>query len=81
MAFIRKLSTSSGIRYEVRWRPAPGQTERSRRFESHDQAKAFKAQTEAAQCRGIAYDPLRGRIKFQTFAEQCLEGRRGFHHL
>ena len=75
MAFIRKLSTSSGFRYEVRWRPAPGQAERSRRFESHDQAKAFKAQTEAAQSRGIAYDPARGRIKFQTYAEQWLEGR------
>ena len=75
MAFIRKLSTASGVRYEVRWRPAPGQAERSQRFESNDQAKAFKAQTEAAQSRGIAYDPARGRIRFQTYAEQWLEGR------
>jgi len=75
MAFIRKLSTNSGVRYEVRWRPAPGQAERSQRFESYDQAKAFKAQTEAAQSRGIAYDPARGRIRLQTYAEQWLEGR------
>ncbi len=75
MAFIRKLSTASGVRYEVRWRPAPGQAERSQRFESFDQAKAFKAQTEAAQSRGIAYDPARGRVRFQTYAEQWLEGR------
>lgn len=75
MAFIRKLSTASGVRYELRWRPASSQADRSQRFESHDQAKAFKAQTEAAQSRGIAYDPARGRIRFQTYAEQWMEGR------
>lgn len=75
MASIRRLSTNSGVRYEVRWRPSPGQAERSQRFDSLDQAKAFKAQTEAAQSRGIAYDPARGRIRFQAYAEQWLEGR------
>ncbi len=75
MASIRRLNTARGVRYEVRWRPAPGQTERSRRFDSLERAKAFKSQTEAAQSRGIAYDPTGGRIPFHRYAEQWLEGR------
>ena len=59
----------------MRWRPAPGQTERSRRFDSLERAKAFKSQTEAAQSRGIAYDPTGGRIPLRRYAEQWLEGR------
>ena len=67
MASIRRLNTAQGVRYEVRWRPAPGQTERSRRFDSLERAKAFKSQTEAAQSRGIAYDPTGGRIPFRRW--------------
>ena len=75
MASIRRLNTAQGVRYEVRWRPSPGQTERSRRFDSLERAKAFKSQTEAAQSRGIAYDPTGGRIPFRRYAVQWLEGR------
>ncbi|MCZ7629638.1 MAG: N-terminal phage integrase SAM-like domain-containing protein [Microthrixaceae bacterium] len=75
MASIRRLNTARGVRYEVRWRPVPGQTERSRRFDSLERAKAFKSQTEAAQSRGIAHDPTGGRIPFRRYAEQWLEGR------
>ena len=75
MASIRRLNTARGVRYEVRWRPAPGQTERSRRFDSLERAKAFKSQTEASQSRGIVYDPTGGRIPFRRYAEQWLEGR------
>jgi integrase len=75
MASIRRLHTTDGIRYEVRWRPAPGQAERSRRFSAHESAKAFKVQTEAAQSRGVAFDPSGGRIPFRRYAEQWLAGR------
>ena len=76
MASIRRLTTPAGsVRYEIRWRPAPGQSERSRRFATLESAKAFKSQTEAAQSRGVAYDPSGGRVLFRRYAEQWLEGR------
>ncbi len=76
MASIRRLTTSAGAaRYEIRWRPAPGQAERSRRFASLETARAFKAQTEAAQTRGVVYNPTGGRVTFRRYAEQWLEGR------
>jgi integrase len=76
MASIKRLETSTrGVRYEVRWRPAPGQPERSQRFGTLEVARAFKSQTEADQSRGIVFDPTGGRIAFRRYAEQWLEGR------
>lgn len=76
MASIRRLTTRSGaVRYEVRWRPAPGQRERARRFTSKETARAFKAQTESAQSHGVVFDPTGGKVPFRRYAEQWLEGR------
>ena len=76
MASIRRLTTPGGaVRYEVRWRPAPGQRERARRFTTRETARAFKAQTEAAQSHGVLFDPAGGKIPFRRYAEQWLEGR------
>ena len=53
----------------------PGVPERSRRFLTRSEAKAFAAQTEANQSRGVTFDPSGGRIHFRLYAERWLEGR------
>ena len=74
-SIIRRTTPTGTVRYEVRWRPAPGVPERSRRFSTRSEAKAFAAQTEANQSRGVTFDPSGGRVHFRTFAERWLEGR------
>jgi integrase len=75
VAHIERRSTKSGRRYEVRWRPAPGESERSRSFPTYEAAQAWKVQVEAAVLHGHRLDPRSGRQKFGDYAEAWLASR------
>lgn len=76
MAHIERRSTKSGRRYEVRWRPSPGESERSRSFPTFEAAQAWKTQVEAAALHGQRLDPRSGKRRFGDYADSWLSGRR-----
>ncbi len=76
MASVTRRVTSSGVtRYDVRWRPTALERERSRSFPTLEVARAFRAQIDAEQARGIIFDPRAGKVAFRGYGEEWLESR------
>ena len=77
MASIQRRKTpSGGVSYDVRWRPTPDSPEQRKAFPTLESAKAYRANVEADQTRGLSFDSRSGKKKFEAYAEEWLEGRR-----
>ena len=77
MASIQRRKTpAGGTSYDVRWRPTPDSPEQRKAFPTLESAKAYKANVEADQTRGLTFDSRAGKKKFKAYAEEWLEGRR-----
>lgn len=65
-----------GERFEVRWRPGPGEPEPSRSFPTITAAKVWRTQVDAARMHGQRLHPRAGKRLFGDYADEWLEGRR-----
>ncbi len=72
---ITKHERKTGVRYEVRWRPGPGEPEQSRSFPTYEAARAWRTQVDAARLQGQRLDPRAGKRLFRHYVEEWLADR------